>query len=182
LQRSYYKALKIDLTAPSTPTLTLLRDTGYSDSDGITTVGTVTVGGLDVSARWMYSTDNGATWIQGIGDSFTLASGRYAAGQIVVKQVDEAGNFAVGTMINAVTVAVGGGTITLGVASSAQDGVTTTEANSNLAPITFNAASGLQATLTFQRQQWHCDQIRDRHRFGIFGGTDLGRIQHAGPW
>ncbi len=52
----------------------------------------VTVDGLEVGATWQYSTDGGDSWEVGTGESFVLASGSYASGDIKVKQFDEVGN------------------------------------------------------------------------------------------
>ena len=54
------------------PHLALAVDSGISNSDGITNVGTVVVSGLLSGATWQYSTNNGTTWINGSGISFTL--------------------------------------------------------------------------------------------------------------
>jgi Ca2+-binding RTX toxin-like protein len=58
--------------APAAPHLALAIDSGISNSDDITNVGTVGVKGLLNGATWQYSTDNGSTWTNGSGSSFTL--------------------------------------------------------------------------------------------------------------
>lgn len=86
-------------TEPTTVALALATDSGSSNSDGITNVGTVNVTGLEAGATWEYSTDNGSTWTAGgwpalgtgTGTSFTLSEGTYAAGAIQVRQTDVAG-------------------------------------------------------------------------------------------
>ncbi len=81
----------VDTTA-SAPSLQLLSDTGSSNSDGISSVGTVNVSGLEPGATWEYSTDAGNTWTAGTGASFTLVAGTYAASALQVRQTDAAGN------------------------------------------------------------------------------------------
>ncbi|MFG6668825.1 hypothetical protein ACGK9R_17235, partial [Halomonas sp. HNIBRBA4712] len=54
--------------------------------DGITSNGTVNVLGLVDGATWEYSTDGGASWTDGTGDSFVLDEGTYAAGTVQVRQ------------------------------------------------------------------------------------------------
>jgi hypothetical protein len=76
------------------PTFVLTRDTGTSNSDGISNDGTVTVSNLEDGATWEYSTDGGNTWKSGSGTSFQLEEGAYEAGAIKVKQTDTAGNVA----------------------------------------------------------------------------------------
>ncbi|MDY7220152.1 Ig-like domain-containing protein [Denitrificimonas sp. JX-1] len=82
----------IDTTAPDAPTLELTEVTGSDDSDGITSNNTVNVDGLEADATWEYSTDGGTTWTEGSGTSFELSEGEYAAGDVVVRQTDAAGN------------------------------------------------------------------------------------------
>jgi len=84
-------AITIDMTI-SKPSFTLTTDTGSSNSDGISSVGTVTVSNLDTGTIWQYSTDGGTTWKTGSGSSFTLLAGTYDSGKILVKQTDNAGN------------------------------------------------------------------------------------------
>jgi YVTN family beta-propeller protein len=60
--------------APPAPQLALAVDSGISNSDDVTNVGTVVVKGLLNGATWQYSTDNGTTWINGINDTFVFAS------------------------------------------------------------------------------------------------------------
>ncbi|WP_421843862.1 Ig-like domain-containing protein [Marinobacter algicola] len=83
--------LTVDTVAPDTPTLSLANDTG-TDGDGVTSDGTVTVGGLKSGATWSYSTDGGATWNDGTGNGFELPAGEYAEGNVLVRQTDGSGN------------------------------------------------------------------------------------------
>ncbi|WP_275288535.1 Ig-like domain-containing protein, partial [Halomonas elongata] len=96
-------ALTVDTTAPDAPTLVLANDTG-TDGDGITSDGTVNVGGLEADATWEYSTDGGDTWDAGSGSSFTVPEGDYAAGDVLARQTDEAGNTSDNGELGAVTV------------------------------------------------------------------------------
>ena len=85
-------AITVDSTAPAAPTFSLANDTGSSGSDGVTTDGTVNVGGIETGASWQFSTNSGGTWTNGTGTSFTLPSGTYTAGVVQVRQIDLAGN------------------------------------------------------------------------------------------
>ena len=85
----------VDLVPPSPPAVELALDTGIgvgADSDGITSVGTVSVGDLEPGAYWEYSHDGGATWHAGSGSGFVLPPGDYDIGDVLVRQIDRAGN------------------------------------------------------------------------------------------
>ena len=80
----------LDATAPATPSAALVDDTGSSAADGVTSNGAITVSGLEGTASWQYSTDNGAHWSAGSGTSIALGSdGSY---DVKVQQTDAAGN------------------------------------------------------------------------------------------
>jgi Ca2+-binding RTX toxin-like protein len=70
------------------PSFALAADTGDSDSDGITSDGTIDVTDLEDGATWEYSTDAGTSWSTGSGTTFALAVDTYAAGDIQVRQTD----------------------------------------------------------------------------------------------
>ncbi len=72
------------------PSLTLATDSGTSDSDHITSVGTVKVSGLDAGATWQYSVDAGVHWTTGSGSSFALSGD--GAKSVTVHQIDAVGN------------------------------------------------------------------------------------------
>lgn len=73
------------------PKIALATDTG-TVGDGITTIRTVNVTGLETGATWQYSI-NGAPYVDGTGTTFTLLAGEtYNAGKINVRQTDIAGN------------------------------------------------------------------------------------------
>ena len=73
---------------PSTPSLTLLSDTGISSSDNLTNNPTINVSGLISQSYWQYrlDTDN---WTDGSNSSFTATSGVHSYS---VRQTDVAGN------------------------------------------------------------------------------------------
>jgi hypothetical protein len=83
-------SLKVDTVALA-PGLALANDTGTPD-DGISSDGTVNVSGIEAGAAWQYSIDSGTNWQNGSGTSFTLPQGTYAAGVVLVRQTDAAGN------------------------------------------------------------------------------------------
>jgi hypothetical protein len=69
------QALTVDSVAPVAPTLTLL-DTGLDTADGITRLGTVTLGPLESGAKAAYSTDAGDSWTDlASSTAFTLNPG-----------------------------------------------------------------------------------------------------------
>jgi hypothetical protein len=85
--------------------MALATDSGISNTDGITNVGTINVTGLEAGATWQYSTNAGTSWTAGTGTSFVLAAGTYASGSVQVKQIDVAGNTStIGNSASAITV------------------------------------------------------------------------------
>lgn len=82
----------IDTEVPDAPTIALLTDSGVSDSDGLSRVGTVAVAGLAAGTTWEYSLDRGQSWEPGTGNSLILSEGEYLAGDLRVRQTDSAGN------------------------------------------------------------------------------------------
>ena len=84
-------AVTIDTTADDL-SIDLAEDTGSDTTDGITSVATVIVSGLEVGATWQYSV-NGLNYVDGKGTSFDLpADLTYGKGDILVRQTDKAGN------------------------------------------------------------------------------------------
>ena len=63
-------------------------DTGSSDEDRITSNGVIELTLATSTASWKYSIDAGATWIDGVGTSFTLLEGTYDEQKIQIKQFD----------------------------------------------------------------------------------------------
>jgi len=100
------KTITVDTTAPAVPVIKLDSDTGFSATDGITNNKIVNVTGLEVGAKWQYSV-NGANFVDGTGTSFNLPEdvedGQFAAGKILVKQTDVAGNVSATASLGAVT-------------------------------------------------------------------------------
>lgn len=88
----------VDMKALAKPSFSLTTDSGVDGSDGITNVGSVTVTADAAAASWEYSLDGGTTWISGNGTTFNLSSNtNYAQGDIVVHQIDDAGNISLET-------------------------------------------------------------------------------------
>ena len=81
-------------------TNTFFKDTGLSDSDGITNNNTITVDDLKAGETWRYSINSGVNFITGVGNSFMLSSGTYAADVIQIEKIDAAGNSLGITKIN----------------------------------------------------------------------------------
>ena len=82
--------ITLDKTAPSTPTLALVNDTGTSNSDGITSDGRINISDLESGATWEYNLGTGTTWTIGSGSSYTLSSD--GLNTVRVRQSDVAGN------------------------------------------------------------------------------------------
>ena len=57
----------------------------------------ITVGDLETGATWNYSLDSGQSWTAGVGSSFAVPAGTYAANAIQVSQTDAAGNVSLST-------------------------------------------------------------------------------------
>jgi hypothetical protein len=88
-----FASFTIDTESPTTPTLELLADTGSSDTDRITSeAGIVVLGRIEANAVWQYTINGGATWTTDGGKGFLVPEGRYADGQVQVRQLDLAGN------------------------------------------------------------------------------------------
>ena len=80
----------LDTNLPSTPTLRLASDTGFSASDNFTSNPTINVVGLEPAfgTTWQYRLDDG-NWLSGSGSSFIASGGKHT---YVVRQTDTAGN------------------------------------------------------------------------------------------
>lgn len=78
------------------PVLTF-QDTGEKDGY-VTKVGTININGLANGATYEYSTDNGATWIGGVGSSFTLTT--EGDKHVLVHQMDAAGGLSPNSQLN----------------------------------------------------------------------------------
>ncbi|GAB3444088.1 DUF4214 domain-containing protein [Massilia solisilvae] len=122
-------AITIDTTAAA-PVIGLAADTGASASDGITANGQVNVTTAPDASSWEYSTDAGAHWAVGSGNSFVLGAGTWAGGTVQVRYTDKAGNLsAAASNAAAITVDLSAPAPTLALAqdngASPTDGVTT---------------------------------------------------------
>ncbi|MCG8516445.1 MAG: Ig-like domain-containing protein [Pseudomonadales bacterium] len=105
--------ITIDLTDPAAPAVALNTDTAAAD--GITSNPQMDVTNLEAGATWEYSVDGGNNWTAGAGSSFNLATETtYNAGDIQVRQTDEAGNLS--------TVGQSGGAITYDATAPALNG------------------------------------------------------------
>ena len=106
---SPFTTYTLDSVAPAAPSFALATDSGSSNSDGVTNVGTVNVSGVETNASWAYTTNGNAgtpLWTTGSGISFTLAAGTYAIGAVRVRQTDLAGNVTVTPSQNAAAITV----------------------------------------------------------------------------
>jgi P2-related tail formation protein len=130
----------VDTTTPATLGLALAVDTGVSNSDGITSNGQMLVTNVEQGAVWEYSTNSGSTWTMGVGGSFTLAQGTYAAGAIRVRQRDAAGNVS--------AVAQNSATIVVDTTAPAAPGLTMGPGGSE---VTLTAEAGAALSVTFSR-------------------------------
>ena len=136
----------IDSTAAAAPSLALASDTGISATDGITNDSTINVTGLEAAASWQYSTNGGGNWTNGIGSSFEIASGTYAAGSILVRQSDIAGNTSANGQLGA-TITVDTTAVASSLVLASDSGVSATDRNTNNG--TINVA-GLEAGASWQ--------------------------------
>lgn len=91
-------SFELEAALPARPSLRLYQDTGVSQSDRITSDGTVVVEGLDTApgSVWDYSTDNGESWEigqapDGMGMSL-VGLGEDRMYKLLVRQHDRAGN------------------------------------------------------------------------------------------
>ncbi|MFM8379699.1 MAG: Ig-like domain repeat protein, partial [Planctomycetia bacterium] len=85
-----------DTNAPVAPVIALASDTGASNSDRITKVGTLTTTGIEPGAKVEYSVNNGSTWAT----TFTPAQG---AVTVLARQTDAAGNISARSLPLAIT-------------------------------------------------------------------------------
>jgi len=88
-----------DTVAPDSPAVSLKHDDGASSTDKITSDATLTIAGLETSAKWKYSLDAGKTWTRGAGAELE-ASAITGAGEHTVRviQTDLAGNDSAATV------------------------------------------------------------------------------------
>ncbi len=88
----------IDRQPPAAPTLDVLEDSGVSQTDRITNVRALVVGGVEDGAYWQFSIDRGKTWTTDGGLGFTVPDGSYSKGDVRVRQIDLAGNRSTGNI------------------------------------------------------------------------------------
>jgi hypothetical protein len=138
------KTITVDKTAPAVPVIKLDSDTGISATDGITQNGPVTVSGIEAGAKVSYSLD-GITFNPVINGNFIVPKGDYAAGKILVKQTDVAGNDSatapLGKLSVDTTVAIPSIALAVDTGISATDGIT----NNKIVNVT-----GLEVGATWQ--------------------------------
>jgi hypothetical protein len=138
-------AFTLDATAAA-PALALASDTGVSDTDKITSVGTVNVTGLETGATWEYSTSALGNWTAGTGTSFTLSGD--GAKSVAVRQTDVAANVSASSTSLAFTLDTGvpdKGVITSMTAPAAA--TTYRLSGDNTPAITLTAETGAQIVL-----------------------------------
>ncbi|MDP3515746.1 MAG: Ig-like domain-containing protein, partial [Pseudohongiella sp.] len=112
-------------TTVATPTVSLINDSGTSNSDRITNDGRVSVDGLESDASWQFSVDAGSSWTTGSGSSFTVTTGGNY--DLRVRQTDVAGNTSSPASLNFtldVTAAEGFPALTKDSGSSSVDRIT----------------------------------------------------------
>ena len=101
-----YGTNSVDWTLDSTAddlSIALAEDTGSSATDGVTKVATVKIANLEDGATWQYSI-NDVEFVDGMGTSFNLPEdGEFAAGKVLVKQTDVAGNVSATAYLDVVT-------------------------------------------------------------------------------
>jgi len=80
------------------PTLTLVLDTGSSNTDAITSNDNLTVSNLESGATWEFSTDNATTWTTGTGATFSISGDGNQS--VLVRQTDLLGNVSANAALN----------------------------------------------------------------------------------
>ncbi|MET2988926.1 cell wall anchor protein [Herbaspirillum seropedicae] len=88
----------VDMTAPAKLSAALVKDTGSSSTDRLTSDGSFSVNGIEAGASWQWSEDNGTSWIDGVGVGARVKGAADGTGfvdgvkNVVLRQVDVAGN------------------------------------------------------------------------------------------
>ncbi len=129
-------------SAALAPSLSLLTDNGVSSTDGITTVATVNVAGLESGAAWQYKIDSGS-WLDGTGSSFSLSSGAHGYS---VHQTDIAGNLSADSASIQYTLQAAKAS-TPSIALATDSGVSSTDGITNVATVN---VSGLESGASWQ--------------------------------
>ena len=87
-------AVTITQKGPSVAaSVSLAADTGALNNDGITNNNKVVVTASTDTAYWQYTVNGGTTWKTGSGSGFSLVDGTYAAGSVLVREFNAAGNY-----------------------------------------------------------------------------------------
>ena len=121
-------ALTVDTVVPGLPAVALVSDTGSSNSDHITNVGTLALSGIEAGATVQYSTHGDANW----SSSFAVVEG---PNTVLVRQVDLAGNAGTATTFSFVLDTANPSVVVDIVDASLSDGN-----NSSQVTFTFNEA------------------------------------------
>jgi len=162
----------IDTTAPSTGAFVLTTDSGLDTNDGITNVGNITVSGLETGTSWEYSTNSGSTWSTGLGSSFVLSSGTYAAGTIKVRQTDKAGNVQSQNIpTNSASITVYGSSPSVITPSTYNDNVTPVVSATSSAIKTNDQTPGINIGSTIHTPSLYIDNILTASNYDPVTGT-----------
>jgi hypothetical protein len=146
----------LDTTPDVALGLALATDSGISGSDRISNVGTMNITGLVAGNTWQYSTNAGGAWSTGTGTSFTVPAGNYASGDVLVKQIDAAGNSSTATSAPAITIDSTATSTITGVAYNAgSDTITLTGTNFNtLLESSEGATTDIKSRLDWSKLLW----------------------------
>jgi hypothetical protein len=154
------RAKLLNLLSPATLSVALNSDTGISSTDGITNNKIVNVTGLEVGATWQYSV-NGVDFVDGTGTSFDLPKdGEFAAGKVLVKQTDAAGNVSATASLRVATLDTKADDLSIDLA--ADTGSDTTDGITSVATV---IVSGLEDGATWQYRIKAGDFVNGRGHF-----------------
>jgi len=132
-----------DTTPPAAPDASF-DDNGSSDSDGITSLGGVTVSGLETGATVEISTNGGTSWTAEslVEGKFTLPTGVYA-NDVSIRAVDAAGNTGAATTLGIAEVVAAPATPTLALGAAKEGTVDV----GNLATTAYTGLAGWQYSI-----------------------------------
>ena len=125
---------------PVAPSIALQSDSGNSQSDGVTRLGTIGVTGLISGANWEYQVDGGA-WVAGNGNSFEASAGTHT---YAVRQTLKVSNPGYVSATLAVTLDTAGQTPSLSLAND------TGTAGDRITKVGAINVQGLEAGATWQ--------------------------------
>ncbi|MCE2679882.1 MAG: hypothetical protein LW629_05410, partial [Burkholderiales bacterium] len=83
---------RVDTTKPAVLVLNVDVTGQFSESQAFTLNSQAGISGLESNATWQFSTNAGVSWSAGSGQTFVIPDGSYAAGAILIRQLDAAGN------------------------------------------------------------------------------------------